>query len=262
MCASCTRRAWLRRSTTRASSPSTPRARPDGELYLATRYVEGTDLRGCSRMARCLSQRALAIVGQIAEALDAAHARGLVHRDVKPANILVDAADHGYLCDFGLTKQEARPRRSPGWWSGRSTIWLPSRSVANGGRACADQYALAAVLYECLAGAASVPARDRGADALGAHAGAATRASVARQDLPPALDGVIGRGLAKTPEERFAYVRGIPRRGAGCRRPRRRRPSCAAVAGSGAGWRSAGASCSPSRWPPRRSPSRSARTTR
>src|SRR5262245_63508587 len=78
----------------------------EGELYLATRFVAGTDLRSLLEQEGPLEpDRALPLLEQVADALDAAHDRGLVHRDVKPANVLVDSANHCYLCDFGLTKQ-------------------------------------------------------------------------------------------------------------------------------------------------------------
>src|SRR6266511_5904320 len=86
----------------------------DGKLYLATRFVDGIDLRELVERAGPLpAERALTLVGQVADALDEAHARNLVHRDVKPGNVLVDASDHCYLCDFGLT-QAARGRRDDG----------------------------------------------------------------------------------------------------------------------------------------------------
>src|SRR5438045_2371325 len=78
----------------------------DGLLYIAMRLVEGTDLRTLIERERPLApDRAASIVGQVASALDAAHAKGLIHRDVKPANVLLGAQDHAYLTDFGLTKR-------------------------------------------------------------------------------------------------------------------------------------------------------------
>ena len=92
----------------------------EGRLYIVMRYVEGSDLRTAVRAEGRLDPgRAARIVAQVGAALDAAHARGLVHRDVKPANVLLDAGDHAYLTDFGLTKRlhssGGAPTRAGGW---------------------------------------------------------------------------------------------------------------------------------------------------
>src|SRR5881396_1355733 len=87
----------------------------DGEVYLATRYVAGTDLRATLEEDGPLTpERALPLVEQVADALDAAHERGLVHRDVKPANVLVDERGHCYLADFGLSRRLAEQPTSLG----------------------------------------------------------------------------------------------------------------------------------------------------
>ncbi len=171
----------------------------DGELYLATRFVDGTDLRALLATGSLLRERALTLVGQVADALDAAHARGLVHRDVKPGNVLVDAADHCYLSDFGLTTQR-NTGGAPA--SGRlvgSLDYLAPEQIRDGdvdGRS--DQYALACVLYELLC---RIPPfrRETEAQTLWAHM---------QEEPPPApgypeLEPVFGRALAKEQEERY-----------------------------------------------------------
>ena len=163
-----------------------------GELYLATRYVDGTDLRAILAEDGPLPpERALALVGQVAEALDAAHRRGLVHRDVKPGNVLVDASDHCYLCDFGLTKQLGDGGTTASGLLAGSLDYLAPEQIRRGkvdGRT--DQYALACVLYECLSGAPPFRREYGGADALGAHAGGAAPArGLPRARLPSSHAG-------------------------------------------------------------------------
>src|SRR5262249_43024914 len=123
-----------------------------GRLYLAMRFVDGTDLGTLLRDGPLDPKRALAIVGQVASAADAAHERGLVHRDPKPATVLLDANDHAYLADFGLTKQIAGASTRGSGLVGTLDYVAPEqiRGEALDGRA--DEYALACCLYECLAG--------------------------------------------------------------------------------------------------------------
>jgi DNA-binding beta-propeller fold protein YncE/predicted Ser/Thr protein kinase len=168
----------------------------DGELYIAMRHVEGGDLRRLLDGGALAPERALAICGQIAAALDAAHARGLVHRDVKPSNVLLDADEHVYLADFGLTRRIADPGGADGRSLGTPAYLAPEQIRGEPVDGRADQYALGCLLYECLTG--EPPFRhESDAALLYAHL---EREPPARGD---ALDPVIAKALAKEPEERY-----------------------------------------------------------
>ena len=126
-----------------------------GQLYIAMRLVDGIDLKRLLALEGALpAERALGLLEQVADALDAAHERGLVHRDVKPSNVLVDARGHCYLADFGLSRRLADP--SPGLGPGRSlgTVDYVAPEQIRGGDVDgrADLYSLGCLLYECLAG--------------------------------------------------------------------------------------------------------------
>jgi serine/threonine protein kinase len=172
----------------------------DGALYLATRFVEGGDLKELLDRERKLApERALVILGQVADALDAAHKKRLVHRDVKPANVLLDESGQAYLADFGLTKHVGTHGfTQTGQIAGTLDYLAPEQIRGGQVEARTDEYALACVLYQCLAGE---PPFGRGTEAevLWAH----------MQNEPPslrdhpALDAVLSKGLAKTPEQRY-----------------------------------------------------------
>jgi streptogramin lyase len=172
----------------------------DGELYLASRFVDGIDLHALLEQTGPLPpERALTLVGQVADALDAAHARNLVHHDVKPGNVLIDASDHCYLCDFGLTKQLGVGATTVTEGLAGSLDYLaPEQIRRDKVDSRTDEYALACVLYESLAGAPPFR-RDTEAQTLWAH----------MQETPeplasyPELDRVFARALAKGPEERY-----------------------------------------------------------
>jgi ABC-type branched-subunit amino acid transport system substrate-binding protein/DNA-binding beta-propeller fold protein YncE len=169
----------------------------DGQLYLAMRYVPGSDLRTLLERDGALApERALAILGQIAGALDAAHRQGLVHRDVKPANVLLDEDEHAYLTDFGITKQLSEDSGDAG--QGTLDYLAPEQIRGEPVDGRTDGYALACVLYECLAGRPAYR-RQSEAETLWAHL---------REDPPeleshPALDPVLSRGLAQEPDDRY-----------------------------------------------------------
>jgi YVTN family beta-propeller protein len=177
-----------------------------GRLYLAMRLVAGTDLRKLLRAQGALEpSRALAICRQVANALDAAHAKGLVHRDVKPSNILLDEAEHVYLADFGLTRRLEEKGAQAG--EGRSVgtpAYLAPEQIEGGrvdGRA--DVYSLGCVLYECLTGEAPFAHGSRLAMAWAHLEQDPPRASERDSELPAAIDDVLRGAMAKSPDERY-----------------------------------------------------------
>jgi tRNA A-37 threonylcarbamoyl transferase component Bud32 len=189
--------------------PIYDRGEVDGLLYIAMRYVDGTDLKTWLRREGVLTgDRALAIVAQVARALDAAHERGLIHRDVKPSNVLVTGRpghEHCYLADFGLSTSMSDRSAvvSPQQIVGTIDYIAPEQIRDEDVDARADVYSLTCLFYECLTGA--VPFR-RASDVavIYAHLEESTRrASQLRPALPSALDPVIDRGLAKLPAERW-----------------------------------------------------------
>ena len=188
----------------------------DGVLYLAMRYVEGTDLRELvEREGGLEPERAVRLVWQVASALDAAHRRGLVHRDVKPPNVLVaeEAEDHAYLTDFGLTKYAAAASgiTRTGQFVGTPDFVAPEQIRGENADARADIYALSCLLYHTLTGQVPFP-RPSELAKMYAHlndAPPSVAASVA--GVPPALDEVIAIGMAKDPDERYASAGDLAR---------------------------------------------------
>jgi serine/threonine protein kinase len=188
----------------------------DDLLYIAMRYVSGTDMRQMiKKRGRILPASALFLVGQAARALDAAHRKGLVHRDVKPGNLLIERGsddadpDHVYLADFGITKH-AMSRSgltSTGQFLGTIDYVAPEQIRGTSVLGLADQYSLGCVLYECLTG--RVPfEKDLDAAIIWAHVEETpTMPTVLRPELPPEIDQVFGRVLAKRPDERYGSCR-------------------------------------------------------
>lgn len=182
----------------------------DGELYLAMRLVEGTDLKAIlTRESRLPPRRVAAIIAQIAGALDAAHARGLVHRDVKPANVLIVGEgdrEHLYLTDFGLTQIVGGSGHltNAGQVVGTANYMAPEQIEGQPVDGRVDVYALACVAFECLGGA---PPFARGAipATLDAHRHAQIPSVTERAPaLPRDVDDALAGGLAKDPAQRFA----------------------------------------------------------
>ncbi|WP_327044905.1 protein kinase [Microbispora sp. NBC_01189] len=179
----------------------------DELLFIAMRYVEGSDMRKLVQSEGPLPVgRANPLFAQIASALDAAHSHGLVHRDVKPANILVTRSEHVYLTDFGLTKSSSAEAglTSHGHFMGTPRYVAPEqiRGLQVDGRS--DLYAFACVVYEALAGQPPFQ-RDTELALLYAHVSHdPPPLTPYRPDLPHAVNAVLTRALAKAPEDRYA----------------------------------------------------------
>jgi pSer/pThr/pTyr-binding forkhead associated (FHA) protein len=178
----------------------------DGVLYITMRLVVGTDLRALiAAEGRLEPLRAARIVRQIGAALDAAHARGMLHRDVKPANVLLGREDHVYLSDFGLAKQvdAVSGLSRQGSIVARAEYVAPEQIKNERVDARADIYALGCLLFEALTGEPPFADWERGPAAL-AHLDAPRPSALAlRPDLPREFDDVVSRAMAIDPNERY-----------------------------------------------------------
>jgi serine/threonine-protein kinase len=177
----------------------------DGTVYIATRWVDGTELGTLIQQNGPLrARRAARIAAQIAAALEVAHEQGLIHRDVKPSNVLLTPEDHVYLTDFGLTKKadSAPGFTAAGQMLGTIDYVAPEQIEGNEAVARGDVYGLACVTYEMLIGS-SPYAGGGGMQKMWAHLNAEPP-SVREQrlDVPEELDAVIRQGLAKRPGDR------------------------------------------------------------
>jgi serine/threonine protein kinase len=183
-----------------------------GTYFLAMRFVDGTDLESRLRNGPLAPEITVHLLGQIASALDAAHEAGLVHRDVKPANILIasgkgpDRPEHAYLTDFGLTKHRGSQTGATraGSFLGTLDYIAPEQIEGKEVDGRADQYALACVAFQSLTGTTPFP-RDNDAATLMAHLrDAPPLASSGRPELPAAGDGVLVKAMSKSPDDRYA----------------------------------------------------------
>ena len=175
----------------------------DGQLYLVMRYVPGTDLHRLLKHEGPLEpERAAAIVAQVASALDAAHAAGLVHRDVKPANVLI-AGDHAYLGDFGLTRMLSSEEQltETGQWLGTTDFSSPEQLQGERVDARADIYSLGCVLHAALLGDPPFPRSTIPATLLAHLNDPPPRPS--ERGAPQGFDRVMARALAKDPADRY-----------------------------------------------------------
>jgi serine/threonine-protein kinase len=182
----------------------------DGRLFIDMRLVDGADIGSLLDAEGPIAPgRCVALVGQIAEALAAAHADGLVHRDVKPSNVLVTPSDFVYVVDFGIARSIGMTRTSltmTGATIGTLDYMAPERFTGLPIDGRADVYSLACLLHQCLTGS-----RPFGGDDLPslmyAHLyNTPPPASALATGISPALDAVIARGMAKRPEDRFQTV--------------------------------------------------------
>ena len=188
----------------------------DDQLYLAMRYVQGSDLKDLiEREGRLDPERALSFVSQVGGALDMAHSRGLVHRDVKPQNILIasgegpESTDHVYLTDFGLTKHAASRTglTAAGHFVGTIDYVAPEQIEGKAIDNRTDVYSLGCVFFEALTGRLPFE-RDTEVSVMYAHiSDPPPSARALRTDMPPGLDGVIAKALAKNPGDRFSTCR-------------------------------------------------------
>jgi hypothetical protein len=217
------RRRFLRESRLAASLdhpniiPIYDAGEADGVLYIAMRYVDGSDLKAVlAREPQLGTERVIDIFTQVADALDEAHNHGLVHRDVKPANILIapgsaaaQGHDHVYLSDFGVTKRATSMSgvTAPGVIVGTMDYLAPEQIAGKAVSAATDVYALGCVVFQALTGA--VPyVRDDDAALLWAHLTEALPAVWEnRSDVPPTAQTALWKATAKEPEDRYATCR-------------------------------------------------------
>ncbi|MBJ7466366.1 MAG: serine/threonine protein kinase, partial [Mycolicibacterium sp.] len=178
----------------------------DGVLYVDMRMINGADLRKILKSYGPMTPaRAVAIVRQIASALDAAHESGIMHRDVKPENILITRDDFAYLVDFGIANAASDEKLTElGTAVGTYAYMAPERFTSDQVTYRADVYALTCVLHECLTGSQPYPG-DSVSMVITAHLMQPIPApSQARPGIPAAFDRVVSRGMAKKPADRFA----------------------------------------------------------
>ncbi len=177
----------------------------DGRLYVDMRLVEGRDLEELLAAGPLPPARAVEIIGQIAKALQAAHRVGLVHRDVKPSNILVDQDDYAYLIDFGIASDVTAAKLTrTGMLIGTLAYMAPERFTSGSADAGADVYSLACVLHECLTGTQPYPGDSAEQQISGHLTLDPPKPSRVNRTIPEAFDAVIARGMAKNPATRFA----------------------------------------------------------
>ncbi|BBZ70188.1 serine/threonine-protein kinase [Mycobacterium paraseoulense] len=184
----------------------------DGVLYIDMRLVRGQTLHDMLEKGPLEPERATDIVGQIGAALDAAHGEGLIHRDVKPQNIIVTRDDFAYLVDFGIAEVKGDTHLTmAGYQVGTFDYMAPERFGDEEVTASVDVYSLACVLYEALTGDKPFPAHSA-QQVIGAHISSPPpRPSAVNRRVPAAFDEVIARGMAKCPDDRYGSAGALGR---------------------------------------------------
>jgi YVTN family beta-propeller protein len=179
----------------------------DGRLFIDMRLVDGADMGALLDMnGRIAPQRAVYLLSQVAQALDAAHTDGLVHRDIKPSNILVTLSDFVYVVDFGVARSIGGRQTSltiTGATIGTLDYMAPERFADQAIDGRVDVYSLACMLHECLTGIPPFRGKDLPSLIYAHLYSSPPPASSIVDGVPPALDAVIARGMAKDPEDRF-----------------------------------------------------------
>lgn len=182
----------------------------NNRLYVDMRLIEGRDLHQILADGPLNPYRATSIVEQIASALHAAHKIGLVHRDVKPSNILIDDEDFAYLIDFGIARAVGQTSMTAtsaviGTWA----YLAPERLSRDQNDSRADVYSLACVLHECLTGKQPFPASSLERQIAAHISEPPPRPSKLQPTVPTSMDAVVARGMAKDPDERFQTAKDL-----------------------------------------------------
>src|SRR6478672_9163782 len=177
----------------------------DGRLYLVMPIVEGIDLQtSLAQRGPMTPELAVKVIEQVAAALDKAHSHGLVHRDVKPSNMLMTPSEFVYLIDFGIAHDESDTRiTQTGSVLGTVAYMAPERFTTGHADARADIYALACVLHECLTGQAPYPGSSLEHVMAGHMTKDPPRPTSVNPTVPAAFDSVVAAGMAKDPQQRY-----------------------------------------------------------
>jgi serine/threonine protein kinase len=184
----------------------------DDILFIDMRLVQGQTLHDMLKSGALSPERAVVIIRQIAAALDAAHAQGLIHRDVKPQNIIVTPDDFAYLVDFGIAEAKGDTHVTmAGCQVGSLDYMAPERLGDEAATPAVDVYSLACVLYEALTGARPFPGHSLEQIIAAQLSSPPPHPSAVNPRVPASLDDVIARGMAKHPDDRYASAGALGR---------------------------------------------------